>query len=65
VRIVRVVGRDGVTYEVPMTAEQAAFLLRLAEFKAAADPSITFSDVVTDWRQKQYHQAGHRSSSQL
>lgn len=62
-RIVRVVGRNGVTYEVPMTAEQAAFFLRLAEFKAVTNPEITFHDVVVDWRQKQRHQTGHRSSS--
>lgn len=62
-RIVRVVGRNGVTYEVPMTAEQAAFFLHLAEFKAATDPGITFHDVVADWQQKQHHRAGYRSSS--
>jgi hypothetical protein len=54
-RIVRVVGRTGMTYEVPMTAEQATFFLRLAEFKATTDPGITFHDVVADWRQKQSH----------
>lgn len=52
-RIVRVVGRNGVTYEVPMTAEQAAFFLRLAELKAKTDPGITFDKVVADWREKQ------------
>jgi hypothetical protein len=52
-RIVRVVGRNGVTYEVPMTAEQAAFFLQLAELKAKADPGITFDEVVADWREKQ------------
>ena len=62
-RIVRVVGRNGVTYEVPMTAEQAAFFLRLAEFKAAADPGITVGDVIDDWRQKQHH-ASHSPGSQ-
>jgi len=54
-RIVRVVGRNGVVYEVPMTAEQATFFLRLAEFKATTDPGITFHDVVVDWRKKQSH----------
>ena len=52
-RIVRVVGRNGVKYEVPMTAEQAAFFLRLAELKAKTDPGITFDKVVADWREKQ------------
>jgi hypothetical protein len=62
-RIVHVVGRNGVAYEVPMTAEQAAFFLRLTEFKAAANPGITFHDVVADWQQKQSH-AGHSPRSQ-
>ena len=52
-RIVLVVGRNGVTYKVPMTAEQAAFFLRLAELKAKTDPGITFDEVVADWREKQ------------
>jgi hypothetical protein len=52
-RIVRVVGRNNVTYEVPMTAEQAAFFLRLAELKAKTDPGITFDEVVANWREKQ------------
>jgi hypothetical protein len=52
-RIVRVVGRNGMTYEIPMTAEQAAFFLRLAELKAKTDPGITFDEVVADWREKQ------------
>ncbi|HET8851358.1 MAG TPA: hypothetical protein VFN02_02445 [Ktedonobacteraceae bacterium] len=52
-RIVHIVGRNGVTYAVPMTAEQAAFFLRLAEFKAKTDPGITFHEVVADWREKQ------------
>ncbi len=52
-RIVRVVGRNGMTYEIPMTAEQAAFFLRLAELKAKTDPGITFDEVVADWRKKQ------------
>lgn len=52
-RIVRVVGRNGVTYEVPLTAKQADFFLRLAEFKAKTDPRITFNEVVADWREKQ------------
>ena len=52
-RIVRVVGRNGMTYEIPMTAEQAAFFLRLAELKAKTDPGITFDEVVANWREKQ------------
>jgi hypothetical protein len=52
-RIVYIVGRNGVAYAVPMTAEQAAFFLRLAEFKAKTDPEITFHEVVADWREKQ------------
>ena len=62
-RTVHVVGRNGVAYEVSMTAEQAAFFLRLAEFKAATDPGITFHDVVADWQQKQSH-ADHSPGSQ-
>ena len=45
-RIVQVVGRDGKSYHMPMTAAQAAFYLRLAEFKAATEPSVTFNDLV-------------------
>lgn len=48
-RIVRVVGQNGIVYEVQMKAEQAAFFLRLAEFKAKTDPGITFHKVVADW----------------
>ena len=48
-RIVRVVGRNGVPYEVPMTAEQAAFFVRMAELKAQTDPGITFHEVVANW----------------
>jgi len=35
----------------PMTAEQAAFYLRLAEFKAATDPAITFNDLIAEKRE--------------
>lgn len=52
-RIVHVVGRNGIEYDVPMTAEQAAFFLKLAEVKSIADPAITFSDLVVDWRKKE------------
>ncbi len=60
-RIVHVVGRNGVAHEVPMTAEQAAFFLRLADFKAATDPGITFQEVVADWREKQLSCSRHES----
>jgi hypothetical protein len=53
IRIVHVVGRDGKEYDVPMTAEQAAFYLRLAEFKAIADPTINFSVLVAEKREKE------------
>ena len=52
-RIVHVVGRNGKEYNVPMTAEQAAFYLRLAEFKAIKDPSINFSVLVAEQRDKE------------
>jgi hypothetical protein len=50
-RIVHVVGRNGKEYNVPMTAEQAAFYLRLAEFKAIKDPTINFSVLVAEQRE--------------
>ncbi len=49
-RIVHVVGRNGKEYNVPMTAEQAAFYLRLAEFKAFKDPTINFITTNLPWR---------------
>ena len=52
-RIVHVVGRNGNEYDVPMTAEQAAFYLRLAEFKAHKDPTINFSVLVAEQREKE------------
>ncbi len=52
-RIVHVIGRNGKEYKVPMTAEQAAYYMRLAEFKAAKDPSINFSVLVADQREKE------------
>jgi hypothetical protein len=52
-RIVHVIGRNGKEYNVPMTAEQAAFYLRLAEFKAIKDPSINFSVLVAEQREKE------------
>ncbi len=52
-RIVHVVGRNGKAYEVPMTAKQAAFYLRLAEFRATPDPAVTFDDVVIEKREQE------------
>ena len=52
-RIVHIIGRNGKEYNVPMTAEQAAFYMRLAEFEAAKDPSINFSILVADQREKE------------
>jgi hypothetical protein len=52
-RSVRVIERDGRAHEVPMTAEEAAFFWRLAEFKARAAPQTTFHTVVEDWRKQQ------------
>ena len=51
-RIVSVVGRNDQVYTVPMTAQQAAFYLRLAELKAATNPKVTFSTVVVEMREK-------------
>lgn len=53
IRIVHVIGRNGNEYDVPMTAEQAAFYLRLAEFKALKDPTINFSVLVAEQREKE------------
>ena len=52
-RMVHVVGRNGKEYNVPMTAEQAAFYLRLAAFKALKDPTINFSILVAEQREKE------------
>ena len=52
-RIVHVIGRNGKEYNVPMTAEQAAFYLRLAAFKAMKDPTINFSVLVAEQREKE------------
>ncbi len=45
-RIVRVVSHDGTAHEVSMTAQQAAFCLRLAEVKSRTGQQTTFCDVV-------------------
>jgi len=52
-RIVHVIGRNGKEYDVPLTAEQAAFYLRLAAFKAMKDPTINFSILVAEQREKE------------
>jgi hypothetical protein len=52
-RIVRVVASNGRVYDVPLTAEQAAFYMRMAEYKALADPSITFGDLLVAKREKE------------
>lgn len=60
IRIVHVVGRDGKEYDVPMTAEQAAFYLRLAEFKGIKDPTINFNTLVAEYREKELqHSRGY------
>ncbi len=51
-RIVQVVDRQGATYEKLMTAQQAAFCLRMAELKAQTDPEITFEDIIANWKEK-------------
>ena len=48
-RIVQLVGRDGRPYDIALTAEQADFFLKIAEYKASRDPTITFRDVVVEW----------------
>jgi len=46
----------------PMTAEQAAFYLRLAEFKAATDPAVTFNDLIAEKREQELQRkARHRN----
>ena len=40
--------------DVPMTAEQAAFYQRLAEFKAINDPTINFSVLVAEKREREF-----------
>ncbi len=52
-RIVRVVEQNGTTHEVPMTAEQVAFYLRLAEMKSQADSVVTFCDVVAETQKQE------------
>ena len=52
-RIVRVVASNGRAYDVPLTAQQAAFYMRMAEYKASADPSITFGELLVAEREKE------------
>lgn len=47
-RIVQVIGRNGRNHQIALTAQQADFYYRLAEFKALADPTVTFHDVVIE-----------------
>ena len=59
-RTVHVVARNGKAYEMPMTAEQAAFYLRLAEFKTATDPAITFNDLIAEKQEKELQRESKR-----
>jgi hypothetical protein len=52
-RIVHVVASNGRAYDVPLTAQQADFYMRMAEYKALADPSITFGDLLVAKREKE------------
>ncbi len=52
-RNVRVVASNGRSYDVPLTAEQAAFYLRMAEYKAVTNPSITFGDLLAAKREQE------------
>lgn len=45
-RIVQVKGQNGVAYAVPMTAEEVAFFLKLADIKAKTQPKVTFDELV-------------------
>lgn len=47
-RMVQVVNRNGHTHTVPMTAEQVAFYLRLADFRVEIDPTASFEEVIVD-----------------
>ena len=60
-RIVRVVASNGRSYDMPLTAEQANFYLRMAEFKALADPAITFGDLLADKREKELQRKRRQS----
>ena len=60
-RIVRVVTSNGRAYDVPLTAQQAAFYMRMAEYKALADPSITFGDLLAAKKEREA-QRKHRQN---
>jgi hypothetical protein len=51
-RIVQIVERNGRIHQIPMTAQQANFYLRLTELKAGTDPTVTFHDVVIEHKAK-------------
>ena len=61
-RIVRVVASNGRAYEVPLTAEQAAFYLRMAEYRAVTNPSITFGDLLAETREKEMQRKRRQSN---
>lgn len=51
-RIVQIVERNGRIHQIPMTAQQADFYLRLTELKAGTNPTVTFPDVVIEHKAK-------------
>ena len=59
-RIVQIVERSGHIHQIPMTAQQMDFYLRLTELRAGTDPTITFLDVVIE-HQAKAHQARLRN----
>jgi hypothetical protein len=61
-RNVRVVASNGRSYDVPLTAEQAAFYLRMAEYRAVAEPSITFGDLLAAKSEKERRRERRQSS---
>jgi HJR/Mrr/RecB family endonuclease len=52
-RTVHIVARNGKAYDMPMTAQQAAYYMCLAEFKAATDPAITFNDLIAEKKEQE------------
>ena len=58
-RIVQIIERNGQVHQIPMTAQEAGFYQRLAELRAATDPTITFHDVVIE-RRGQTHRTPRR-----
>lgn len=51
-RIVQIAERNGRMHQIPMTAQQADFYLRLTALKAGTDPAVTFHDVVIEHKAK-------------